>query len=758
MSKFKIINADSPIEKDLYQDIPIKDPETGLDQVDSEGNILAKRYVTRSINKNGINNIKRALPQINTNKSEIARIDTYAKNQVDAINTSIRDIEENVLQNQKDLSDHDTRISAIQSKLNNIQGIDIDEVQADVDALKKSAYLNTGGVLNGDVSIQTPNTAVLTLTPKGSSSYASFSTTNDVLDCTTTWGKVFKASEEGKYFYGLADKATADKRGQDVTSYIRSITGANATLTITKGDDTSQSLSINNVLQATKAIQDKNGAQIDTTYFKSVNGTFTGNDYYRDVSNSVLRFNGGNTRDGGACLQLYGKDANGAQGVFDLVACTKEDVSDAKQLIGTPAGALTWDSKHIVRSINGINANAFGDVALTQLVTGLITSTYLAGATGAALVSSTAPGGAYVAFTRGASKNGVFCTSTFEDRYELHYINNDMINAGQNGTTKTVTLLNEAGNSVFPGIVYGTFSGNLSGTASHATAADNAGNADTLDGYHHDSFPKVNSALFIVNGLASPGWSAIGTGKGGSCIQVRTTDNTYPSICFHRSGYSHCVLAEYNGQLGTMHEDDGTFNYLITSANIGSQRVNYANGADDAVRASNLRTNSNPDHFLKLNWDESVHAFNCYVLAPDTGTRDIRVAKAIYADRAYPRNAGGGDLNFHWEGKDGQPTWLWGGEDGSNMYVYNPVNFAVKWANEAGNAANLRATSHNDHFVKSEWDGSYFWTWVRAPDGGYRPVRVERANSAGYADNAGTASRSTNNGSFFISGYEISIG
>lgn len=57
MSKFKITNADSPIEKDLYQDIPIKDPDTGLDQVDSEGNILAKRYVTRSINMNGINNI-----------------------------------------------------------------------------------------------------------------------------------------------------------------------------------------------------------------------------------------------------------------------------------------------------------------------------------------------------------------------------------------------------------------------------------------------------------------------------------------------------------------------------------------------------------------------------------------------------------------------------------------------------------------------------------------------------------------------------
>lgn len=82
-------------------------------------------------------------------------------------------------------------------------------------------------------------------------------------------------------------------------------------------------------------------------------------------------------------------------------------------------------------------------------------------------------------------------------------------------------------------------------------------------------------------------------------------------------------------------------------------------------------------------------------------------------------------------------------------------------ADESTNTYNLRATSHADHFVRSEWDGSYFWTWVRAPDGGYRAVLVERAKSASYADSAGTAgyaSRSANNGSFFINGYEVSVG
>lgn len=52
-------------------------------------------------------------------------------------------------------------------------------------------------------------------------------------------------------------------------------------------------------------------------------------------------------------------------------------------------------------------------------------------------------------------------------------------------------------------------------------------------------------------------------------------------------------------------------------------------------------------------------------------------------NRAYPREVGGGDINFNWSGRDGQPTWLWGGNDGTNMYVYNPANFSVNYANSS---------------------------------------------------------------------------
>lgn len=58
--------------------------------------------------------------------------------------------------------------------------------------------------------------------------------------------------------------------------------------------------------------------------------------------------------------------------------------------------------------------------------------------------------------------------------------------------------------------------------------------------------------------------------------------------------------------------------------------------------------------------------------------------------RAYPRRSDGGALNFYWSGQGGQPTWLWGGSDGTNMYVYNPANFSVNYANSTWNSERLQ--------------------------------------------------------------------
>lgn len=54
------------------------------------------------------------------------------------------------------------------------------------------------------------------------------------------------------------------------------------------------------------------------------------------------------------------------------------------------------------------------------------------------------------------------------------------------------------------------------------------------------------------------------------------------------------------------------------------------------------------------------------------------------------QNGGGGNaMTFNWAGQAGQPTWVWGGNDGLNHYVYNPANWSVNYANTAGVAASV---------------------------------------------------------------------
>ena len=54
--------------------------------------------------------------------------------------------------------------------------------------------------------------------------------------------------------------------------------------------------------------------------------------------------------------------------------------------------------------------------------------------------------------------------------------------------------------------------------------------------------------------------------------------------------------------------------------------------------------------------------------------------------RAYPRRSDGTSINFYWDGQGGQPTWLWGSNNGTDFYVWNPSNFSVNYATSAGSA------------------------------------------------------------------------
>ena len=95
------------------------------------------------------------------------------------------------------------------------------------------------------------------------------------------------------------------------------------------------------------------------------------------------------------------------------------------------------------------------DISMTGRVsTGKATNTYLAGNQGHALVNSTASAGAYVMLYRGCSTNGYFTHGTYQGKYLLQYTAKSTVTAGTNNVTKSATLLDEAGNSSFPGTLH----------------------------------------------------------------------------------------------------------------------------------------------------------------------------------------------------------------------------------------------------------------------------------------------------------------
>ncbi len=66
--------------------------------------------------------------------------------------------------------------------------------------------------------------------------------------------------------------------------------------------------------------------------------------------------------------------------------------------------------------------------------------------------------------------------------------------------------------------------------------------------------------------------------------------------------------------------------------------------------------------------------------------------------------------NWNWAGIGGQPSWVWGGEDGTNMYVYNPSNFSVAYARDtAGVIASI-----GDVRVGFSGEGVNFRTYNKA--------------------------------------------
>lgn len=84
----------------------------------------------------------------------------------------------------------------------------------------------------------------------------------------------------------------------------------------------------------------------------------------RSVNNASIHITGSKNSNEGGCLTLFGKESTEYQGCFALNANDKND--NYYQLVGKPDGKLTWGGKHIVRSVNGIDADVNGNVDIAR--------------------------------------------------------------------------------------------------------------------------------------------------------------------------------------------------------------------------------------------------------------------------------------------------------------------------------------------------------------------------------------------------------
>jgi len=86
-----------------------------------------------------------------------------------------------------------------------------------------------------------------------------------------------------------------------------------------------------------------------------------------------------------------------------------------------------------------------------------------------------------------------------------------------------------------------------------------------------------------------------------------------------------------------------------------------------------------------------------------SGSYTITASDATLATKASTLSSGGGNgtaMTFTYNGQGGQPTWLWGTNDGVNHYVFTPVNFSVNYATTAGNADTVDGY-HGTAFVRA---------------------------------------------------------
>lgn len=320
-------------------------------------------------------------------------------------------------------------------------------------------------------------------------------------------------------------------------------------------------------------------------------------------------------------------------------------------------------------------------------------------------------------------------------------------------------------------------------------------NRNILDSTNYSSYalPKSGGTISGALNFANGTWNLVGDDAymgdhniGGSFCIMGANDTTRLALV-NKDNQGDYALLEYGGgnlnfnkKLGaniTGHADGdlalsgGTMSGQIIKSTGGSWigdrdraaiRSRYAGnrsyGAVAAMATKNgywtmgnlggnesLIFNYSPDSNYNAGKNETSQVYlpaqaGTIITSATIGNQTVNRAKYLGNDAAYMR--------MHWNGQGGQPTWLWGGNDASNMYVWNPSNFSVNYANSAGNGVTASGkTGAGIYYVRFGNGTQMCWGFYKESDHSGSTSFPVAFNNSQYSISL-TATTSSNNASY----------
>jgi hypothetical protein len=208
---------------------------------------------------------------------------------------------------------------------------------------------------------------------------------------------------------------------------------------------------------------------------------------------------------------------------------------------------------------------------------------------------------------------------------------------------------------------------------------------------------KVNGAISTTAGIYSGGEvnSATGNivtqGNSNTHLWYKTAAGTPRAVAYHSPTAEQYLVQLYN----TSGTSVRAFSYTQSD---GLFYVNGRIGTNGDIRAGSAiyQTDGNVV-FAGGMTGVAASLFDALNdrIKNDGGTKNISIsgnagtASAAAISATLRQSGTGSGMTFNWSGQPGQPSWMWGGDAPANMYVYNPSNFSVSYANTSGTANNL---------------------------------------------------------------------